>query len=162
MKNGEYSNAKKLIEKHISSNSLAKKRFSCYIHPINSNVELNIKDSKRRSFELFQTKTRKFYQKYNVKEKVENHIKPNNIKNIIDPSHLNIIENNIKNVLSNMLIKIEKSQTKLSERDHFSPEIKTNKLLSNPSLKFAFTKKKLNIVRKKICKHHYLLKKLIV
>ena len=149
MKNGEHSNVKKLIEKHISLNSLAKKRFSCYIRPINSNVELNTKDSKRHSFELFQAKTRKFYQKYNVKENGENHVKPNNIKNIIEPSHLNIIENNIKNVLSNMLIKIERSQTKLSERDHFSPEIKANKLQSSPSLKFIFTKKKVKNSKKK-------------
>ena len=144
-----HSNAKKLIEKHISLNSLAKKRFSCYIRPTNPNAELKRKDSKRHSLELLQAKTRTFYQKYNLKEKGENHKRSNNIKNIIEPSHLNIIENNIKNVLSNMIIKIEKIQTKHTERDHFSPEVKTKKLQSSPSLKFIFTKKKTKTSKKK-------------
>ena len=147
--NDEHSNLKNLIEKHISLNSLAKKRFSCYIHPINTNPELNRKDSKRHSLELLQVKTRKFYQKYNLKENGENYIKHNNINNIINPSNLNIIENNIKNVLSNMIMKIERKKTKLSEREHFSPEIKSNKLQSSPSLKFVFTKKKVKSNKKK-------------
>ena len=79
-----HSNAKKLIEKHISLNSLAKKRFSWSIHPTNPNAELKRKDSKSNSLELLQAKTRKFYQKYNLKEKGENHIRSNNIKNIMD------------------------------------------------------------------------------
>ena len=166
-KNSDPSKIKKLIEKKINFNYLARKRFSCYVGPINSNVELNRKDSKRHSLELLQTKTSKIYQKYNLKENGENLIKPNNNKNIINqyhlneiennnkniinPSHLNEIENNIKNVLSNMLIKIEKNKVKLSEKDkeYFSPEIKPVKLQSSPSLKFIFTKKKVKSNKKK-------------
>ena len=124
----------------------------------NKDINISIKNDphfnkkkfiKKHSFELFQTKKRKFYQKYNFKENAENLIKNKNIKNEIKPSQLNAIENNIKYALTNMIIKLEKTQTKTSEKGFLSPTIKRNKMLSSPELKFVFTKNKVRHSKKK-------------
>ena len=163
MKNN-YPSKKKLIENNNNLNSLANKRISCYVYPIKSKIEINRQNSKRNSFNLLQTKVRKFYQKYNLKENGENLIMPNNNKNIINPSHLNIMQNNIKNVLNNMLIKIEKNKNNLSEnekkKEYFSPEIKPVKLQSSPSLKFIFTKKKVKSNKKSVFQSSFYIKRI--
>ena len=149
IKNDPHFNKKKFIKKHVTLKSIDKKRNSCYNPFMNEKIELNKDYSKRYSFELFQTKKRKFYQKYNFKENAENLIKNKNIKNEIKPSQLNAIENNIKYALTNMIIKLEKTQTKASEKGFLSPTIKRNKMLSSPELKFVFTKNKVRHKKKK-------------
>jgi len=141
-KNESNFNRIKLIKNHITLRSDDKKRNSSYNPFIKDNIELNKFDSKRYSLELLQTKTTKFYQKYNLRENGENLIKNINIKDDIRPSQLNLIGNNIKKALSNMITKIEKIQAKASEKEYMSPTLKRNKMMSSPELKFVFTKKK--------------------
>ena len=110
---------------------------------MNSNIELNKNDSKRYSLEILQSKTKKFYQKYSLKENEESLISNRNINNNnIKPSKLNEIENNIKNALNNMIIKIEKTQAKSNKKEYLSPKMKRRKMMCIPELKFISTKKK--------------------
>ena len=138
-KNDSNFNKINLIEKHKSLKSTGKQRNSSYNPFIYDKIELNKFDSKRYSLELLQTKTTKFYQKYNLNENQENPIKNRNIKDDIRPSQLNVIGNNIKNALSDMITKIEKTQ---AHKEYLSPKLKRNKMMSSPDLKFIFTKKK--------------------
>jgi len=111
---------------------------------MNSNIELNKNDSKRYSLEILQSKTKKFYQKYSLKENEDSLISNRNINNNINPSQLNEIEDNIKNALNNMIIKIEKTQAKSNKKEYLSPKMKRRKMMCIPipELKFISTKKK--------------------
>ena len=149
IKNFHYSNKTvnkhKLIQKHISIQSSAFKRQSMF-NPIGKNIEDKKIDDKRYSLEIFQTKTKKFYQKYNLKingRKSLPKINNNNNNNVdFTKSQLNKIEDNIINAINNMRIKIEKqSKTPPQITNIISAEVTPNKLASSPNLKFIFKKK---------------------
>ena len=138
---------KKVVGKQISLNSCKKKRYSC-LNPIGistSNIKSNGENSKRHSLEIFQNRTKKFYQRYNLKERGDYILNDKNFENCNCPSPLNLIEDNIKKVLNNLLVKIEeKKQNNVSQREEtMSPEKKLNRLASSPNLKFVFIKKKM-------------------
>mgnify|MGYP002624876754 CR=1 FL=1 len=151
-------NRKKFIKKLISIHSVDKKRNTCYNSFMDANMELKKNSSRRYSLELLHTKTKKFYQKYNLKDNVENIINNKNINNNIKPSQLNIIENNIKNALSNMIIKIEKTQAKNNKNEYFSPKMKRRKMVCIPDLKFIFTKTKTKYRKKKDSRASFFIK----
>lgn len=96
--------------------------------------------SKRHSQEIFQTKTEKFFQKYDLKEDKDNYFKK---KSIISNKYFNIekLEENIKNAINNMKKDIEK-KNKLNKyirkTKSNSPDIVKKKLLSSPNLKILF------------------------
>jgi hypothetical protein len=126
-------------------NSYKKKRYSC-LNPIGistSNIKSNGENSKRHSLEIFQNRTKKFYQRYNLKAKGDHISNDNNFENYNCPSPLNVIEHNIQKVLNKMIVKIEKKQDNLSKKEESnSPVKKIDKLASSPNLKFVFIKKK--------------------
>ena len=130
---------KKVVGKQISLNSFTKRRYSC-VNPLGiSNINYNGENSKRHSLEIVQSQTKKFYQRYNLKARGDNILN----ENFNCPSPLNIIEHNIKKALNNLLVKIEKKQDNLSQKEEsISPDKKANKLASSPNLKFVFIKKK--------------------
>ena len=151
----------KYMGKHISQKLIDNNRNSCFNPFKNEFFELSKNDPKRLSFELLQTKERKFYQKFNFKESAKSIIKNKNIKDDIRPSELNIIGNDIKYALNNMITKLEKTQARKSKKEFLSPTLKKNKMSSSPELEFFFAKKKLRHCMKKIRNHHYLSKRLI-
>ena len=161
IQNYHYGHHKKLIEKQISLNASRNKRYSIYA-PYRKSLENsnNIDSKKRHSWQLVQTKTKKFFQKYNLKINGDNSIKKNSVGNYVNPLskyEINHLEYKIQNVLNNMRIEIEK-QSKKSERvNTLTPEIKINKLASSPNLKFFFKKKKRKKIKikKKIYNHPY-------
>ena len=140
-KDFNYNNKAKIMKKQISVPTSFKRNsaYNPFIKSIDNN--LNIFETKRYSLELIKTKkTKKFYQKYNLKMNIDNSIKKKSLNNPLSVYELNFLENNIKNALNDMKIKIEKEG--ISEKENeISPPI--NKLASSPNLVFAFKKKKI-------------------
>ena len=145
IKNYIYANPKKLVEKNISIHSTNSKRYSNnypFRKSLDNNNKINAKE--RHSMYLVQTKTKKFYQKYNLK--LNNNIQKKK-KSVGDYENLskyelNHLEYNIQNVLNNMRMEIEKQTKKSEEKDTVTPQITKNKLVSSPNLIFFFKKKK--------------------
>ena len=149
-----YNNQNKLYENDISMrlSRYGRSNFNAFRKSIENN---NNYCSKRKSLELIQTKkTKKFYQKYNLKvngKKIFNKNSPREAMARLSNYELNKLEHNIKNALNNMRIEIEKQAQIKENVNTISPRNqKKNKLTSSPDLKFFFKKKKVKNSKKNL------------
>ena len=133
-----YNNQKKKKSIHSSN-----QRRSSYIYQYrNSTLEHDNILTKRRSQEIFETQTQKFFEYYNL-NKNSNKSLFNNDNYILNKStRLNKIEKDIKNIINNMRIEIEKKSKLINTANTITPEHIINKLTSSPDLKLFFKIKK--------------------
>ena len=147
---------KKILHKHISMKHINRNKYKFY-KPFQMNMpETQKQPLRRKSIEMMESKTKKFFKMYSLedKEKIRTLLNDNYNDILIEPILNNPIielENNIKKVLNNMRLEIEK-QKDIYASDlidtNIIPHKEKNKLSSTPDLKFVFKKKKSHIKNK--------------
>ena len=139
-------------KKKRSLNSSNQRRSSYIFQYRNSTLEYDNLLSKRRSQDIFETQTQKFFELYNLNKKSNIKLYDNiNSDNYIlnKSTQLNKIEKNIKKAINNMRIEIEKKTKFINTANTISPELVKNKLTSSPNLKIFFKTKKLKKRKRK-------------
>ena len=155
--NVNYNNFKKtMVHKHISMKNVNRNKYKFY-KPFQMNMpEVQKLPSRKKSIEMMETKTKKFFKMYSLedKEKIKTLLNNNYNDILIEPflnNPISELENNIKKVLNNMRLEIEK-QKDISVSDlidtNIIPHKEKKKLSSTPDSKFAFKKKKCYIKSK--------------
>ena len=147
---------KKMMYKHISLKNVNRNKYKFYKSFQMNMPEAQKLPSRRKSIEMMESKTKKFFKMYSLedKEKIKSLLNDNYNDNLIEPilnNPMSELENNIKKVLNNMRLEIEK-QNDIFASDlidtNIIPHKEKNKLSSTPDLKLVFKKKKSNIKSK--------------
>ena len=125
---------------------------------VNNNQEFKRSSLKKKTLDIFQTKTKKIYEKYNLIEKKV--INNDNLKiQKFKKNSINDLQNNLKLVLNNMAIKIENEEKEdfSQKNDIISPRMLKGRRNSTPAFKFIKTKKRQRTKKKsKIAKDTFL------
>ena len=136
--------------KHKTVKDVDRNKYLFY-QPFQMNMpEMKKTSTRKSSVEFMESKTKKFFERYNIEDKGKLILSNKYNNYIVEPfygSSMNKLENNIKNVLNNMRLQFEK-QNEVNETEindiNFTENIK-NKFSTNTNLnKFTFKKKNIS------------------
>ena len=133
--------------KNLKIKPLSSKKVSYYNIDNNKLINCNNNIYKRSSYDVFNSKAKQLFKKYNLKSN-ENLIKTRKSRNSFNLfSHstilnLNTLQNNIKSIINKMKNEIEKKNHDMTKS--ISPRIIRNKRTSSPNFKINFDENKVN------------------